>query len=205
MGDRSPPPRLGNHLALDFLNSAAAPQGTPIEWIENGRDLLDWLAGAGALDAVDAERIMAGWSSAELDRVAVEAIGLREWFRGIVARVKVDGSRAIAVEEVERLNSVLARDATFRRIEPDGKDGRLRVVTDRPWRDPGELLVPIAEAMADLICEGDFSVVSRCENPVCTLWFYDRTRGHRRRWCSQAVCGNRAKVAAHRERKRLAG
>ncbi|MEQ1718679.1 MAG: CGNR zinc finger domain-containing protein, partial [Hyphomicrobium sp.] len=28
-------------------------------------------------------------------------------------------------------------------------------------------------------------------------------KGHRRRWCSQTMCGNRAKVAAFRERQRL--
>ncbi len=30
--------------------------------------------------------------------------------------------------------------------------------------------------------------------------FVDRTRGQARRWCSTAVCGNRAKQAAHRNR-----
>src|SRR5438105_3293291 len=38
------------------------------------------------------------------------------------------------------------------------------------------------------------------EGPACTLLFADHTRGHQRRWCSMAMCGNRAKQAAHRER-----
>jgi len=33
------------------------------------------------------------------------------------------------------------------------------------------------------------------------MWFYDRTKSHRRRWCSMALCGNRAKARAHRERQ----
>jgi len=77
------------------------------------------------------------------------------------------------------------------------------MVSRHAWRAPAELLVPIASAMADLLSQGETQLVRRCENPVCTLWFYDRTKGHRRRWCSQAVCGNRAKVAAFRVRKRL--
>jgi predicted RNA-binding Zn ribbon-like protein len=36
----------------------------------------------------------------------------------------------------------------------------------------------------------------------CRMLFLDRSRGRRRRWCSMAECGNRAKVAAHRERAR---
>jgi predicted RNA-binding Zn ribbon-like protein len=63
-------------------------------------------------------------------------------------------------------------------------------------------LIPVAEAIAGLLVEGDFSMVRRCESPDCTLWFYDRTKSHRRRWCSAALCGNRMKVAAFRARKK---
>ncbi|MGH2969210.1 MAG: CGNR zinc finger domain-containing protein [Solirubrobacteraceae bacterium] len=202
--DRPSAMRVGDHLALDFLNSNAAPRGVTIEWIENGRDLLDWLAAAGVLESAEAERIAGSAPPAVLDGAAEEAVDLREWFRDVIARAKTGGLDAVTNEDVERLNRVLARDAMFQRVEPAGADKQLRVVTDRPWREPGELLVPLAVAMAQLLCEGDLDLVRRCENPACTLWFYDRTKGHRRRWCSQAVCGNRAKVAAHRERKRLA-
>jgi predicted RNA-binding Zn ribbon-like protein len=47
--------------------------------------------------------------------------------------------------------------------------------------------------------------VKGCEGPVCTLLFLDRTRARARRWCSMAVCGNRAKQAAHRTRTRRDG
>lgn len=194
----------GGHLALDFLNSIAAPQGTMIDRIDNGRSLLVWLTEAGALDPVGAERIAASASRSTIDRVARDAIDLREWFRTVVARAKVGGPGAITLRDAKRLNDVLAYDAMFLRVEAVGDGERFRVVTNRPWRDPRELLVPVAAAMADLVCGSDFELVRRCENPTCTIWFYDRTKGHRRRWCSQAVCGNRAKVAAHRERKRLA-
>lgn len=201
--NRPSPIRIGNHLALDFLNTIAAPRGTPIEWITNGHDLMDWLVGVGVFDQAEAEHIAADWSSKDMNKVADEAIDLREWFRDVLTRAKTNGSGTLAVEDIKRLNGVLARDASFLEVEPADEEGRMRVVTDRPWRNPSELLVPIAVAMADLLCEGDFDLVRRCENPPCTLWFYDRTKGRRRRWCSQAVCGNRAKVAAHRQRKRL--
>jgi predicted RNA-binding Zn ribbon-like protein len=50
---------------------------------------------------------------------------------------------------------------------------------------------------------GDFSLIRRCEHPECVLWFYDRTKAHKRRWCSMALCGNRHKVAQFRKRKAL--
>jgi predicted RNA-binding Zn ribbon-like protein len=49
----------------------------------------------------------------------------------------------------------------------------------------------------------DFSNVKACEGPACTLLFADHTRGHARPWCSMAICGNRAKQAAHRNRLKV--
>jgi predicted RNA-binding Zn ribbon-like protein len=63
-------------------------------------------------------------------------------------------------------------------------------------------LVPVAEAVARLLAEGDFKLVRKCESADCTLWFHDRTKSHHRRWCSMALCGNRAKVAAFRARQK---
>ena len=74
---------------------------------------------------------------------------------------------------------------------------------DRRWRSINRLLLPLADAMGDLVCRADFERVKNCEGSTCTLWFYDVSRNHTRRWCSMAVCGNRAKAAAHRARKRV--
>jgi predicted RNA-binding Zn ribbon-like protein len=59
----------------------------------------------------------------------------------------------------------------------------------------------LTEQAAELLCHGDFTQVRQCEHPDCTLWFYDRTNAHRRRWCTMALCGNRHKVAEHRKRQ----
>jgi predicted RNA-binding Zn ribbon-like protein len=40
-----------------------------------------------------------------------------------------------------------------------------------------------------------FTLVRKCEGTTCTLWFLDVSKAHARRWCSMAVCGNRAKAA----------
>ncbi|MFI4982934.1 MAG: CGNR zinc finger domain-containing protein, partial [Nevskiales bacterium] len=61
---------------------------------------------------------------------------------------------------------------------------------------------PVAEAVASLLAQGDFTLVRTCESSDCTLWFHDHTKSHRRRWCSMAQCGNRQKVAAFRARRK---
>lgn len=200
--DRPPPMWVGNHLALDFLNSTAAPRGIPIEWIANGQALVTWLADAKALEPSDAELIRTQFSARELDQAARDAVVLREWFRDVLLRAKADGVASLPCADIDRLNGILTRGGTYQRIEKQSVDGRLHVVDTHAWRTAGDLLVPIATAMAGILCDGDLDLVHNCENPPCTMWFYDRTKGHRRRWCSQAICGNRAKVAAFRDRQK---
>lgn len=117
-------------------------------------------------------------------------------------RAKASSVASLPRSDIDRLNEVLTHDATYRRIECEEKGKGLRLVAERAWRTPGQVLVPLAIAMADLLCDADLNLVRNCENPPCTMWFYDHTKGHRRRWCSQAVCGNRAKVAAFRDRQK---
>ena len=115
-------------------------------------------------------------------------------------------------EELGTINRLLARDNSYRQIEAgnvskednDMNHPALRWKQDRRWRSLSvdALLLPLAEAMGDLVCHPDFEGVKICENPSCTLWFHDISKNHTRRWCSMAVCGNRAKAAAHRARKR---
>ena len=48
---RAPPFFIGDDLALDFLNSLAAPWGAEIEWIGTGGDFVAWLEQAHAVPA----------------------------------------------------------------------------------------------------------------------------------------------------------
>jgi predicted RNA-binding Zn ribbon-like protein len=43
--------------------------------------------------------------------------------------------------------------------------------------------------------------VRQCESPDCQLLFFDDSRPGRRRWCSAARCGDRARARAYRARK----
>jgi predicted RNA-binding Zn ribbon-like protein len=199
--DRQPPELVGDHVALDFLNSIAAPSGTMVDWIPNGPDFVAWLVGAKVINPDDAQSVLSQFSSRDLNKTARDATALREWFRDVLLQVKTSGIGALSPTDIDRLNAVLAQGATYQHIE-DVKDTGLRLTAKRSWQKTDDLLAPVAVAMADLLCNGDFDLVRNCHNAPCTMWFYDRTKGHRRRWCSQAVCGNRAKVAAFRKRQK---
>ncbi len=190
--------------ALDLLNSTATPWGTTIDWLSNGRDLLSWLAQADLLPTEESERLLKEMPPAALDAVAAHARELREWFRDFVATHAGRPLAAPASADLDKINRLLQRDATYRQIVTADDATSLHWQRHRRWRAPEDLLLPLAEAMADLICQTDFTRVRNCEGPTCTMWFNDVSKNHTRRWCSMAICGNRAKAAAHRAKKRAA-
>jgi predicted RNA-binding Zn ribbon-like protein len=58
------------------------------------------------------------------------------------------------------------------------------------------LLVPVAQAADD----GSWERVKACRADDCQWAFYDASRNRSGVWCEMAVCGNRTKVRAYRER-----
>jgi predicted RNA-binding Zn ribbon-like protein len=201
--NRPPAFFVGEHLALDFVNTSATPLGTRVEWLGDGKDLVDWLEQARSIEPAAAAKVRESGIDA-LDEVARQAREFRRWLRGFISSRMGKPLRA-TVASVSPLNELLARDDSFPRVEapgPDAKDARVLLLRRiRPWESPAELLQPIAGAAADLICHQDFRLIRSCEGSACTLVFLDRTKAHSRRWCSMAVCGNRAKAAAHRARR----
>src|SRR5262245_38130132 len=202
MPDRPPPFFVGDHLALDFLNSIASPKDVPVEWLRDGRDLIDWLEQAEVIAADVAAQFRRSKDQRALDGVAGRAREFRDWLRGFVTRHMGKPLTPGAAKSLGLLNELLAGNTSYLVVEAASGEQVLRLRQVRRWESPDELLHPVAEAAADLICSVDFRLIRACEGSVCSLLFLDRTKGHGRRWCSMAVCGNRAKAAAHRARKR---
>ncbi|MET8426206.1 ABATE domain-containing protein [Nocardia sp. NPDC004860] len=192
---------LADSTGLDFLNSVATPLDAPVDWLANGDGLLAWLRQAQlvpeeALTAIR-ERALPG----EIDLLAGQARALREWFREFVSEHRGAPLAGSVLEELAPLNELLERDHRYSAIVAH-VPGTLSLAPVRRWQSPEMLLLPLAEAMARLVCEEDFTYVKVCQGPGCTLMFADHTRSRARRWCSMAICGNRAKQAAHRRRQK---
>jgi predicted RNA-binding Zn ribbon-like protein len=193
---------IADSLGLDFLNSIATPVDTPVDWLDSGDGLLEWLAQAKLVPADALDVLKARAMPGELDKVADQARALREWFRGFVRKHAGRPLAPRALHELSPLNGLLERDEAFSQISRHhhGGGGRLELRMMRRWRSPESLLLPIGGALAKFVCEEDFADVKACEGHSCTLFFADHTRRRARRWCSMAICGNRAKQAAHRSR-----
>jgi len=195
-----PPLLLADHPALDFLNSRAFLGGMEVDWLGNGDALVRWLAAASLLPP-GLPKAHADDERRTLDAIAAEARALREWLRGFVSEHSGEPLTISALPLLAPLNALLAEDAAYRQIEEG--DSALAWGAARRHDVRAMLLQPLAAASGDLVCGAEFRRIRRCEGSGCILWFLDLTKGGTRRWCSMALCGNRAKARAHRVRKRI--
>jgi predicted RNA-binding Zn ribbon-like protein len=193
----------GADLALEFLNTLVRV-GSPAseERIPDGAHLLGWLESTRALSDEEVRALRRRFGTADLDAVAATARDLRECLRAAVAGWAKRGALP-SDPLVGRLNALLAaapRTASVRVA------GRSVVVEEARRLDaPIALLAPVAEAFADLFARGVRGLVRPCAADDCSIWFYDRTKAHRRRWCSMTACGAREKARAYRRRQARAG
>lgn len=194
LGERpaGPPFFIGGDVALDFLNSTVGQDPQRQEGLSDDAQVLAWLAQAG----LPAEQGLT--STAEKPGALHKAaLALREHARELVSQRSVGQPGQPGL-----LNRLLARGQTYSELHWRGTTPELRV--HQRAAKPEDLLLPVAQAVAELLAHADFALVRQCESPDCTLWFIDRTKSHKRRWCSMAVCGNRMKVAAFRARQKEA-
>ena len=188
----------GSGLALDLLNTVRAEEGRVADALATPGDLVAWL-GTRGLAGARLEALRASPPDS--------ALLLRE-----TRRLRDATTRAV---EAYRRGAVVPEDALFaidrvlvtslvtRRLESTGRGIRLR--DEEIEAHPLAVLAPLALGAAELLTTADPRRVRRCASERCAEWFVDTSKGGRRRWCSMERCGNRAKVAEHRRRRRAAG
>jgi predicted RNA-binding Zn ribbon-like protein len=171
-------------LALDLAATVGWRFGDAVDRVSRPADFVRWLNKAGLVDL-----------PTEVGEAAHEAgLQLREAIHG-AARAASEHQLPAADDR-----SLINRLARLPGRVP-GIDGGGRLTWSAT--DPvTAALGTIARDAAVLIGGPDAATIRSCEEPRCGMLFLDRSRGRRRRWCSMAECGNRAKVAAHRERAR---
>lgn len=178
---------IGDHLAINFINTRRMIEGQLTDTLQDGNDVKAWLrrlqvpVAKGALPFSDSELLD---TARELRRIALTAVADRK-----------SGKKPSLVS----LNRFLSNSPSHAALATDHAKN-IRLVRAYGKDTPEAYLAPIAESIAELLAKGDFNLVRPCEGNACVLWFYDRTKGHRRRWCTSTGCGNRAKVAAFRAR-----
>ena len=181
---------VGDHPALDLLNTQYLVAGKLEDTFDSDQDVVHWLFEAHQ-PSKDGRS-----SGSKPGTLLAAARTLRDLVRGALEQRK----RGVRVD-VQAFNNFLRRGKSCLQLDSQQKG---LVSAERWWdtADPVQVLAPLAEAAAELLADPAIELVRQCEAEDCVLWFYDRTKAHRRRWCSAATCGNRHKVAALRQRRR---
>lgn len=179
---------VGDNLALDFINTEYGLGPSHREVLVNDESVVNWLRTVGALPA-------------EPNEAPNGLLKLARELR-FSARALVEAGRAGKWADPALVNHLLERGQRPEELQWDKSARQFRVVKRIGRLDATGLLVPIAEALIQLLKDVDLSLVRQCEGDNCTLLFHDITKSHRRRWCSMAGCGNRMKVAAFRARQK---
>jgi predicted RNA-binding Zn ribbon-like protein len=181
---------LGNHPALDFLNTRLDDRGVPIDLLPDSHAVARWLAAAGVIH--DAEGISRHWTG-----TPAQILRFREHLRKAV--IRLEGGSTPPVSFIHEINAHLANFPAIRELTASPPLSR----TAR-WQFTGHVdsaLGPLAEFAADLFATTtDPSRLRKCD--ACMIHFLDTSKKGTRRWCSMALCGNRAKVAAYTGRQR---
>lgn len=189
----------GEHLALEFLNTLVrAGSPAPEERIPDGAHLLAWLGSTRTLSDEEVQAARRRFGAGDLDAVAATARDLREGLRTEVAGWARRGTLP-SDPVVGRLNAFLAAAPRIASVRVGGRS--VVIEEARRLETPNALLAPVAEAFAELFARGIRGLVRPCAADDCTIWFYDRTKAHRRRWCSMTACGAREKARAYRRRQ----
>ncbi|MFJ1707796.1 CGNR zinc finger domain-containing protein [Kitasatospora sp. NPDC088346] len=174
---RDPRPLIGEPLALDLLNTRWA--GTPVNDLLADLDgYRIWLAANGLAERCPADR-------ESLAAVLTVRTALGEL---------VDAADRQQSAPPDGLNRVLARGRLRRRLTEAGPEQSVEVDGDQwlaAWL--------AADNYLELLGQGAHRIKA-CAHPSCILHFFDTSQNGRRRWCSMAVCGNRAKAARHYEK-----
>lgn len=192
-------PLIGHHRCLDFVNTEVMVKGQRRELLTDFGAWLAWLVQAGVIADATARTLRDRWTGKSgAERALAEVRHFRRILRETLERI-VQG-RPVPREVIEAVNHRLRGRTGY--VEVTKVRGGYVKRVHAEFAVPADLLISLAEAASDLLCDADLSLIRRCENERCILFFYDQTKNHSRRWCSMEVCGNRMKVAAFYQRRR---
>ncbi|WP_225799879.1 CGNR zinc finger domain-containing protein [Streptomyces sp. NK15101] len=168
-----PRPLTGEPVSLDLLNTRWNEEGGRRDLLTEVEGLAVWLAANGL-----AERFTADATTLRHTLAARDALA---------ALVDHPGDPSATA----RVDAVLGHGRIRATLTAEGP-GEEAEFADPAW-GPGWTA---ARDYLDLLRTAP-DRIRACAHEACILHFFDTSRNGTRRWCSMAVCGNRAKASRH--------
>lgn len=175
-------PLLGEPLALDLANTRVRRDGAVVDLLATRAGLTAWLH-------AERRRLAPLTNPTEDDLVAVH--DLRDAIDDLLRAQRAH--RRPTLHALRAVNQALAIPRAPAKLSWTGAGPALAPPPICAQRDT-LLHVLAADALA-VLTGPQAKYLRKCAHPDCILQFI--ARNPRRRWCSSALCGNRARVARH--------
>jgi predicted RNA-binding Zn ribbon-like protein len=184
-------PLTGEPLALDLVNTRPCTPDGPVDLIATAEGLRTWLG-------LQADRLDGALTDGDL-AAALDAVHeVREH-----AAAAIDQARRGLRPPEDALRGLNRAQRAAPAVRALAWDGAAVTAVPRREGPPGvRLAAVLAEAVAELLTDPAVTTVRECAADDCVMLFLPAHP--RRRWCSAARCGNRARVARHYRRHRAA-
>lgn len=196
-------PMVVGHVArlqtgLDFVNTLDL---WPVshDHLDSPATALDWLVEHDLMHREARLHLLAQYQASQA--TGLEMLGrirrVRQAMRGVLEAAAA--RRAPDATDLDEMNRALRTHYIYELLPAtDGVS-----LDHRHQGDPVDgAMARLAESIARELIQGDTSRLHICENPQCKWVFKDTSRTGKRKWCSMRSCGNRAKVARHRARRK---
>jgi len=178
-------PLIGGPLALDLVNTVVGAGDREADLLKNPGDLHAWLT---------AQRDRIDFPGGEIDLGAVRA--LRAHIADAIQAARV--STPPPPEALRAINAAIRDAPSYQEIGWNGQ----AVTSTASWDGDttAVLLAQLAGEAAALLSGPSIGLVRRCQASGCRMLFLPANP--RRRWCSPAICGNRARAARYYQRRK---
>ncbi|MEU3421448.1 CGNR zinc finger domain-containing protein [Streptomyces murinus] len=185
-------PLTGEALALDLVNTRPLSGDGRVDLLGTPRQLSRWLA----LEADRLEEGDAGEEPGAGELVAVHAV---RGYTEAVVRALLDAVEPPAAA----LRGLTEAQRAAPAVRELGWDGTAVTAVPRRTGPLGvRVAAALAEAAVELLTDPAIGRLKECEADGCVMVFLPAHP--RRRWCSPARCGNRARVARYYQRHSVA-
>lgn len=182
-------PLVGEPLALDLANTRVRRNGADVDLLDTPAALTAWLR---------AERDRLAWTGPVQASDLIAVRNLRDAIDALLHALHTHAHPP--AKALECINRILSGPASQLRLSWTAGGPSLGVTGRHSRRSA--LLHAVASDAVLLLTGPQGEQLRECAHPDCILRFI--ARNPRRRWCSSAVCGNRARVARHYRREHRA-
>ncbi|MDR6944789.1 CGNR zinc finger domain-containing protein [Mucilaginibacter pocheonensis] len=191
----------GGDVCFDFINSGYdRKKGVITERLHSYQDLLTLVERLALFDEITLKNLkeFALVNEREAEKALNKTLNIRtllyQLFEGIALKLTQKFEQRILTE----LNFTFAEALQFKGISVEGD--RVQFTFNAALAG---LMAPIWKFVLsayDLIDNCDMQFIRQCER--CAWLFIDKTKNHRKKWCSMESCGNRQKTKKYYANKK---